>query len=151
MKLLKPKFWHKKIVFFYSFAATNVSCLSIPFFKKKIISKKEFKIPIICIGNIYVGGTGKTPLSIVIANKFINQKKSVIIKKFYNDHRDEHRLINGNTKFLILNSNRIKAIEEAEKKGFELAVLDDGFQDLSIKKKSIFYVLIVRNLLVMLW
>ncbi len=136
MKLLKPKFWHKKNSFF-SIVLLPLTFLVLVylFFKKKIISKKEFRIPIICIGNIYVGGTGKTPLSIVIANKFIKQKKSVIIKKFYNDHRDEHRLINGNTKFLILNSNRIKAIEEAEKKGFELAVLDDGFQDLSIKKK----------------
>ena len=35
---------------------------------------------------------------------------------------------------LILNSNRVQAIKEAEKKGFDVVVLDDGFQDHSFKK-----------------
>ena len=93
-------------------------------------------MPIICIGNIYVGGTGKTPLSMFIANEFRNIKKPVIIKKFYKDHRDEHALIESNNIPLILDSKRtsVKAIEKAEQKNFDLVILDDGFQDFSIKK-----------------
>ena len=37
-------------------------------------TKEKFKIPIICVGNIYIGGTGKTPLSIELLK---------ILKKFY--------------------------------------------------------------------
>ena len=135
MKLLKPDFWNQKNSF--------CSLLLLPltyfvliflFLKKKIIVPKKFKIPIICVGNIYVGGTGKTPLSILITKKFQSKKKTVIIKKYYKNHIDEQRLINSKAEFLILNPDRKKALEEAEKK-FELAVLDDGFQDLSIKKE----------------
>ena len=36
--------------------------------KLYFISTYKFKVPIICVGNIFVGGTGKTPLSIYIYN-----------------------------------------------------------------------------------
>ena len=57
----KPKFWDEKP----SLLAALLYPLSliinlIIFFKKIIIKKIEFNIPIICVGNIYVGGTGKT-------------------------------------------------------------------------------------------
>ena len=50
MKLLKPKFWHKKNSFF-SIVLLPLTFLVLVylFFKKKIISTKEFKIPIICM------------------------------------------------------------------------------------------------------
>ena len=64
------------------------------FLKKKLSKKVKFKIPIICIGNIYIGGTGKTPTSIFLANE-LNKlgRKSVILRKFYKSHKDEHDLI----------------------------------------------------------
>ena len=135
MKLLKPDFWNQKNSFFsLLLLPLTYFVLIFLFLKKKIIVPKKFKIPIICVGNIYVGGTGKTPLSILITKKFQSKKKTVIIKKYYKNHIDEQRLINSKAEFLILNPDRKKALEEAEKK-FELAVLDDGFQDLSIKKE----------------
>ena len=50
----------------------------------KFSKSKKFQIPIICVGNIYIGGTGKTPTSILIANQLSKYgKKPSIIKKFY--------------------------------------------------------------------
>ena len=64
-------------------------------FKKIITKEKKFKIKTICIGNIYLGGTGKTPLTIKIAEVLDKQGiKSVIIKKYRKEHNDEIKLIN---------------------------------------------------------
>ena len=101
------------------------------FLKKKI----KFNCPIICIGNIYIGGTGKTPLSIEISNILSSlQKKPAIIKKFYDNQLDEIGLIKGNGKNLVVGDTRIKAVKDAEEQGYNVMVLDDGFQDFSLYK-----------------
>ena len=135
MKLIKPKFWdHKNLISLSLFPLSLIIQLVI-FFKKKFTKVSNFKIPIVCIGNIYVGGTGKTPLSILVSKELSKiGKKPAIIRKYYKDHKDEHSLIKENFNYLILNSNRISAIQEAENKNFDIAILDDGFQDYKIKK-----------------
>ena len=103
--------------------------------KKILIKSKIFNIPIICVGNIYVGGTGKTPLSIYIAKELQELGfKSAIVKKFYDQHKDEHDLIKNYFDNLILHKDRQKAINIAIKNNFNLVILDDGFQDYKIKK-----------------
>ncbi len=137
MKLNKPRFWKEKInlisVFLYPLSLIYILAV----YLKKILTKSiEFKIPIICIGNIYLGGTGKTPISIFLAKEFLKiGKKSVIVRKFYSNHKDEHDLIKENFSNLILNKDRIQGVIKAEKYGHDCVILDDGFQDFSIKKK----------------
>ena len=102
---------------------------------KSFYFKKTFKIPVICIGNIYVGGTGKTPLSLLIAKELLKLKKRpAIIRKYYKEHIDEYNLVKNDLDCLFLAKNRSTAIENAEKNGYQLAILDDGFQDFSIVK-----------------
>ena len=135
MKILKPKFWQNEINIFsiLLFPLTIIYYVLINL--RKIVSfPKKFDIPIICIGNIYVGGTGKTPLSILIADQLKSNKKPAIIKKYYKNHIDEHNLIKSKIDCLILNKSRIKAINEAIKKNYDVLILDDGFQDYSFKK-----------------
>ncbi len=135
MKILKPKFWQKKFSI-YSILLWPISILYLMLFylRKQITHTSSFTMPIICVGNIYVGGTGKTPLSMLIANELKNKKKPVIIKKFYKEHKDEHELIKSNKIPLILNNTRKSAIEKAQKDNFDFVILDDGFQDFSIYK-----------------
>ena len=136
MKILKPKFWQNEINVFsiLLFPLTIIYYVLINL--RKIVSlPKKFDIPIICIGNIYVGGTGKTPLSVLIADQLKSNKKPAIIKKYYKNHIDEHNLIKSKIDCLILNKSRIKAINEAIKKNYDVLILDDGFQDYSFKKK----------------
>ena len=136
MKFLKPKFWESR----NNILVILLRPISLLFYfltalRKSFISPKKFKIPIICVGNIYVGGTGKTPVSIMIANILkTNNKNPAIIKKYYKDHEDEHKLINNITNSLILNKNRVAALEKAERENFDVGILDDGFQDYTIKK-----------------
>ena len=104
MKINKPKFWDLKNNLI-SFILLPFSLLFYIFilFKKKLTKEIKFKIPIICVGNIYVGGTGKTPVSIFIANELNTLgKKVTILRKFYKNHIDEHNLIKANSKNLLL-------------------------------------------------
>ena len=135
MNLSKPKFWQKKI---HIFSILLLPITIIYFFlinlKKFVDSPKKFDIPVICIGNIYLGGTGKTPVSILIANHFKSKRKPAIVRKYYKDYNDEHEMIKSKAPALVLNSNRSKAIELAIKNSYDTVILDDGFQDNSIKK-----------------
>ena len=135
MKLIKPKFWdHKNFISLSLFPVSLIIQLVI-LLKKKFTKISSFKIPIVCIGNIYVGGTGKTPLSILVSKELSKiGKKPVIIRKYYKEHMDEHSMIKENFNHLILNSDRTGAIREAQNMNFDTAILDDGFQDYKIKK-----------------
>ena len=65
---------------------------------------QKFEIPILCIGNIYLGGTGKTPLSIEISKELKKRRlKPVIIKKFYRNQFDEQEMIKYHNQDLIQN------------------------------------------------
>ena len=135
MKILKPKFWDKKnSILAILLIPISLLYLIITILRKKISLPKKSCIPVVCVGNIYIGGTGKTPLSILIANLLNNSRKPAIIKKYYKNQIDEHELINQKTKCLILNVKRLTAVADAKNKGYDLAILDDGFQDYSIKK-----------------
>ncbi len=136
MKINKPKFWEKKynLISFVLLPASLFLQLIIKI-RNKFVYQRSFKIPIICVGNIYLGGTGKTPLVIYIAKKLLKYNKNpAIIKKFYSDHFDEHELINKNLDCLFTNRLRHQAIKKAEEKNHDVAILDDGFQDHSVKK-----------------
>ena len=136
MKLFKPKFW-KSNKNFFTILLMPLSLITWIYviLKKTFIQKVKFNIPIICVGNIFIGGTGKTPLSIHIARKLSeNGKNPAIVRKYYKNHKDEHKMILSYYKKLILNSNRSKGIYEAFDKSYDAVILDDGFQDYKIKK-----------------
>ena len=137
IKLIKPKFWDRKKFSFTSCLIYPFSLITliIVFIKKKFSRSRNFKVPIICVGNIYIGGTGKTPTAIFLNEELSNYGiKSAILRKYYKSHLDEHNLIKNKTKNLIINKNRSAGVVEAEKKGFDLVILDDGLQDYNIKK-----------------
>ena len=136
MKIFKPKFWSEK----NSFSAKLLYPISIfykllLFIKQKTTKELNLNIPIICVGNIYIGGTGKTPISIFIAKEIQKAGKNpAIIRKYYQSHSDEHLLIKKYFSSFILDKSRINGIKLSIKKGHDYAVLDDGFQDYKIKK-----------------
>ena len=136
MKILKPKFWDKKNSLLSLFLLPLSIFLQIlASLKKKMTIKKDVAIPVVCVGNIYLGGTGKTPLALEVVQMLIKlNKKTAIIKKFYRKHEDEFKLIESKGIKLFKNLSRYKAINKAIDNKFDCVVLDDGFQDFSINK-----------------
>ena len=133
MNLKKPKFWDQKKPNTLAYLLLPVSILLRLIKSLKIRSKFiKPKIQTICVGNIYLGGTGKTSLSIKI-NEILNKKKikSCFVKKFYSNQCDEQKLLESRGK-LFTSSTRINAINLAVNEGYQVAILDDGLQDNSI-------------------
>lgn len=135
MKIYKPKFWDKKYHTFFSIILWPISFLYqiVISIKETAASKKKFSIPVICVGNIYLGGTGKTPLSIKIWEIFKDEKRPVVLKKNYKNHQDEIELIKKYCKILV-SDKRSDGINRAIEKNFDLVIMDDGFQDFEIVK-----------------
>ena len=136
MKVLKPKFWDQNYFTFFSILLYPFSIIYkfIFFIIKLFVKEKKFSIPIISVGNIYLGGTGKTPISLKIC-KILKEfeQNPVVVRKYYKNHEDEISLIRKHNK-IITAKKREDAINLAIEKNFNFVVLDDGYQDLNIKK-----------------
>ena len=90
MKVKKPKFWND--INFLSICLFPLCLITIIFniLKTYFITGFRSNIPVICVGNIFIGGTGKTPLSIYIYNLLKKRRfRPAIIRKYYNSHMDE--------------------------------------------------------------
>ena len=131
MQFKKPKFWSlnkpnflAKVLLPFTLAIVlNNFILN---FKKKI---KSTQIKSICVGNIYLGGTGKTPLVIKLYD-ILNKAniKAVTAKKNYKEQLDEQIILDKKTK-LILSSTRFQALKKAINDSNEFIIFDDGLQD----------------------
>ena len=131
--LVKPKFWDFKKPSFLSYLLLP---LTIPIRINNLIlkfkSKKKFKeLKTICLGNIYIGGTGKTPTTIKLYELLKNKFKVITAKKLYLEHIDEQIILRKKTKFLSANS-RLDIINMAIKNKVELILFDDGLQEKKI-------------------
>ena len=135
MTLKKPKFWDYKRPNIYSYILWPLTILIqiINFIRAKFKKQKKFNIRSVCVGNIYIGGTGKTSLSIKI-NEILSKKKirSCFIKKSYISQIDEQKLLVSRGK-LFTAKKRSEALIKAEKDNYQIAIFDDGLQDYSIK------------------
>jgi len=135
MNFMKPKFWDSRKFSIWPFVLLPFSVLIgfYNFLKFKKKNLKKFNIPIICVGNIYLGGTGKTPLCIEIYKILKNLKrKPAFVKKFYKEIIDEKKILES-VGHVFFEKNRSESLELLEKENFDIAVLDDGFQDTSFQ------------------
>ena len=134
MYLSKPKFWNLKKPNLLSYLLkplTLVVKLNNLFLKNKNMDKSK-KIKTICVGNIYIGGTGKTPTVIKLFQILKKLKLKVSTgKKFYSSQLDEQILLKKKTD-LIVDHKRLDIIKKAVKRKKDLLIFDDGLQDRGI-------------------
>ena len=117
-----------------------------------IFSSRTFNIPTICIGNLSVGGTGKTPLSSYIIS-ILEGKNIAVLSRGYGRSTTGYREVSLESEakkvgdeplllkqkhpscLVVVNENRKKGIEKILKSHQEIDVilLDDGFQHRSVK------------------
>ena len=135
MKVKKPKFWND--INFLSICLFPLCLITIIFniLKTYFITGFRSNIPVICVGNIFIGGTGKTPLSIYIYNLLKKRRfRPAIIRKYYNSHMDEISFTKSKVKQFFYNKKRTLSISTAESKKSNVIIMDDGLQDVSVIK-----------------
>jgi tetraacyldisaccharide 4'-kinase len=140
---------------------------TVMFFRRILSAKKDYDIPIISIGNLTVGGSGKTPFVIALASRY---NDTFIISRGYG--RESRGLVevsrsgkivsdvfaSGDEPMLmakslpntsiIVSEDRATAITLAKKQGAKLIFLDDGFNRVNIKKFEILlFPKIIKNYL----
>ena len=150
--LKAPKFWYIKNDTIYSKVLYPLSLLFR--FGTKLRNffslEKSSPIPTICIGNIVVGGAGKTPVAMKICKMLIRSGyKPHFISKGYASIIKESTLVSpwhsprsvGDESLLLsevantwIGTNRLKSAHLAIKEGADCLIMDDGFQNPSIGK-----------------
>jgi tetraacyldisaccharide 4'-kinase len=133
MKLKKPSFWDLKKPNFLSYLLIPFSLpIILRNFLFQFLKKKSSDIKTICVGNIYLGGTGKTPLTIKIS-QILKQEgfKVATIKKNYLNQKDEQLLLKQKTS-LITADSRKDAIKQGINEKYDILVFDDGLQETKI-------------------
>ena len=134
MKFYKPRFWDKKNYFnIFSFLLLPISLIVIikNYYENTKIKKNYYDFRTICVGNIYIGGTGKTPLVNNLASYFKKKFKTFVIKKDYSSQIDEKRLLESRHKVISEKTRELSLLKAGQEKA-EIVIFDDGLQEKTI-------------------
>jgi len=151
--LFYPKWYHwPLIILLLPFSLIYMTVIHFKFPRKF----EDIGIPVVSVGNIIIGGSGKTPFSIALANEFQKYKPAVVLRGYGRKSRglvvvsewgeiktdvetsgDEAMEIALKTKALVIVSeDRKEGILKAKEMGAGFIILDDGF-DKPFKKLNI--------------
>jgi tetraacyldisaccharide 4'-kinase len=86
-------------------------------------------VPVISVGNVSVGGTGKTPFSAFIVRELTSagHTPAVVMRGYGNDELHLHARMNAGV-LVITGADRVAGIRKAAAAGADVVVLDDAFQ-----------------------
>ncbi len=130
----KPNFWDlpKPTLISYLLIPFSIPVVLRNFFSQFFKKEKSLAIKTICVGNIYLGGTGKTPLTIKLYEILdkLNHKVATV-KKDYSNQKDEQLLLHKKTS-LIITKSRKKAIQQGLDENYDFLIFDDGLQEIGI-------------------
>ena len=150
--LKAPKFWYKKND---TYLSNSLYPLSLLFrFGTKIrnfVSRKTSSgIPVICIGNIVVGGAGKTPVALKIGNllklngynpHFVSrgyggvERSNVLVEEWHSAKSvGDESLLLAEVAPTWIGQDRNKSFVLAKEKGADCIIMDDGFQNPTLQK-----------------
>ncbi len=119
----------------------------------EVFKSKSYKLPIICVGNLSAGGTGKTPMTEYLIRLLKDKNKIAVLSRGYGRNTNGFVIANFNTtaeiigdepfqfysKFskdvtIAVSENRQEGIEKLrDLKSPEVIILDDAYQHRKVK------------------
>ena len=151
----------RKILFPFAILYGFITTIRNFLFDKGILKSTSFDIPIIAVGNLSVGGTGKTPQIEYLIRLLKDKKKVAVLSRGYKRKTAGFVLLNKThssedvgdeplqyfKKFATINvavdANRVNGIEQLiQQKTPQIVLLDDAFQHRKVKAN--FYILLTK-------
>jgi tetraacyldisaccharide 4'-kinase len=118
-----------------SWAFAGVVMLRNALYDRNILSRSAAKIPVVSVGNLSVGGTGKTPLAAYLARQLgaAGAKPALVMRGVGNDEQRTYDELAPRIPVFV-HPDRVRAVAAAARGGADVAVLDDAFQHRRIKR-----------------
>ncbi|KPK55844.1 MAG: hypothetical protein AMS21_13195 [Gemmatimonas sp. SG8_38_2] len=103
-------------------------------YDRGVLKSASPPIPTLIVGNLTVGGSGKTPMAAWIARRLEQRgrRPSIVMRGYGDDESDVHRLLNPSLKVYV-SPDRVAGVRRAYEEGCDVAVLDDAFQHRAIR------------------
>jgi tetraacyldisaccharide 4'-kinase len=94
-----------------------------------VLPATEFSVPVLSVGNLSVGGTGKTPVAAWFAHRLSENgaAPAIVLRGYGGDEVIVHERLNEGIP-VIAAPDRVRGIREAIARGVDVIVLDDAFQ-----------------------
>lgn len=94
-------------------------------------------LPAVSVGNVAVGGTGKTPVAAWIAAELINRgaRPAIVLRGYGDDEPLVHARLNPGVPVIVA-ADRVAGIARARDAGANIAVLDDAFQHRQVAREA---------------
>ncbi|HXA81798.1 MAG TPA: tetraacyldisaccharide 4'-kinase [Methylomirabilota bacterium] len=131
--------WLRLLLWPASVLYGDLARLRAQLYAKGTLKTKRLNTPVISVGNLTVGGTGKTPMVIFLAEKFLDEGKRVaILTRGYKGDAgtsDEIELMKFRLQDRVMfgvGPDRYEQGRKLEEKGVDIFLLDDGFQHLPL-------------------
>ena len=98
-------------------------------FERGLLPSYELELPTISVGNLSVGGTGKTPVAAWLVGrlKAAGARPAIVLRGYGGDEPLVHARLNPGVP-VIINADRVAGVAEAKAAGANIVVLDDAFQ-----------------------
>ena len=102
-------------------------------YRQRLLPCGSASVPTIAVGNLTVGGSGKTPIAAWIAQYYseLGLKPGIVLRGYGGDEGAVHRKLVRNA-VVVENPDRLAGASQAVSQGAEVIVLDDAYQRLDI-------------------
>jgi tetraacyldisaccharide 4'-kinase len=106
-------------------------------YDRGLLSSRSLALPAVSVGNLTVGGTGKTPMAAWLVSQLLARgaRPAVVLRDYGGDEALVHRLLNRGAP-VVSGADRVDAVRRAQAKGADLVVLDDAFQHRRARREA---------------
>lgn len=115
--------WPSELLFRWAVAVRNGA------YEHGLRRVEQGPIPVVSVGNLLVGGTGKTPVAAWLLGRLQarGRRPALVTRGYGSDEVALHRRWNPEAPVVVA-QRRIRGVERAAEQGADVAVVDDGFQ-----------------------